>query len=124
MNWPVSTRWFLAAGAAAITLTIAGCAAQGATEADLKGLASDKSALQQQLAGMTPTIVVQVALAAPQLTTAQPVGWETPEAVRGRLRLLTRYDSSGPDAWDAAAHPMVFFTSEGVERGARKSGVQ
>lgn len=24
------------------------------------------------------------------------------------------YDSSGPDAWDVKAHPLVYFTSEGV----------
>jgi len=117
------TRWAAAVAVGMVAVT-AGCAAQGASDADLRGLASDKSALQQQLAAMAPTMVVQAALAPPQAAAVQPAGWETPEAVRGRLRLLTRYDSSGPDAWDAAAHPMVFFTSEGVERGARKSGVQ
>ncbi len=127
MKRMMSMRWGAVAAAGLAGLAV-GCAAQGATEVDLKGLASDKAALQQQLAGMTPTVVVQAALAAPQAATAQPAGWETPEAIRGRLRLLTRYDSGGPDAWDAAAHPMVFFTSEGVgsnpKGGTRKSGVQ
>lgn len=38
--------------------------------------------------------------------------WSTPEAVRGGLHLVAQYDSSGPDAWDVAAHPLVYFTSE------------
>ena len=33
---------------------------------------------------------------------------------------LATYDSSGPDAWDVEAHPVVYFTSEGV--GANPNG--
>ena len=91
--------------------------------ATLTTLKSDKTALQQQLAAMAPTMVVQAGQLAPPPPTAQPTGWDTPESIRGRLRLLTTYDSSGPDAWDVRVHPTVFITSEGVEKGARKSGL-
>jgi hypothetical protein len=43
---------------------------------------------------------------------AQDDGWTTPEAVRGGLHFVERFDSSGPDAWDVVAHPLVYFTSE------------
>jgi DNA-binding beta-propeller fold protein YncE len=97
--------------------------APGVSPSDIATLTSDKTALQQQLAAMAPTMVVQAGQLAPPPPTAQPTGWDTPESIRGRLRLLATYDSSGPDAWDARAHPTVFITSEGVEKGARKSGL-
>ena len=58
------------------------------------------------------------------LTASQATQWDTPESIRGRLKLLATYDSSGPDAWSAAEHPLVYFTSEGVETRPLKSGVQ
>ena len=97
--------------------------APGVSPSDIATLKSDKTALQQQLAAMAPTTVVQAGQLAPPPPTAQPTGWDTPESIRGRLRLLATYDSSGPDAWDVRAHPTVFITSEGVEKGARKSGL-
>jgi DNA-binding beta-propeller fold protein YncE/mono/diheme cytochrome c family protein len=118
------------AGAAlsVIALTATGCTAQGASQSDVNALQSDKDALQQQLASIAPTIVVQAGQLAPPPAAAQPIGWDTPESIRGRVRLLATYDSSGPDAWDVKAHPMVFITSEGVgsnpKGGTRKSGVQ
>ena len=30
------------------------------------------------------------------------------------MQVYATYDSSGPDAWDVAAHPLLYFTSEGV----------
>ena len=124
MNWLSCTRWFPAMNVAIAALTMAGCTAQGASESDLTTLQSDRAALQQQIATMAPTQVVQAGQLAPPPQTAQPTGWDTPESIRGRLRLLATYDSSGPDAWDAAAHPLVYFTSEGVEGSVLKSGVQ
>jgi mono/diheme cytochrome c family protein len=85
---------------------------------------SDKKALQQQLASMAPTMVVQAGQLAPPPPGMQSTGWDTPESIRGRLKLLATYDSSGPDAWDVKAHPLVYFTSEGVETRPLKSGVQ
>ncbi|MBW6507897.1 MAG: hypothetical protein K0B00_14305 [Rhodobacteraceae bacterium] len=48
-------------------------------------------------------------------------GWDTPESIRGGLKLLFAWDSSGPDAWDSKAHPMVYVTSEGIAK-ARSPG--
>src|SRR5687768_4862029 len=115
--------------AAPVAVIAAGCTAQGAAPSDLDTLQSDKQALQQQLASMAPTMVVQAGQLAPLPPGAQPTGWDTAESIRGRIRLLATYDSSGPDAWDVRAHPLVYFTSEGVESGrngstANRSGVQ
>ena len=115
--------------AALIAVTAAGCTAQGASQSALNTLESDKVALQQQLAAMAPTLVVQAGQLAPPPPAAQPSGWDTPESLRGRIRLLATYDSRGPDAWDVSAHPLVYFTSEGVESGRNgstinRSGVQ
>jgi len=117
-------RWLAAAAGALVAVMTAGCTAQGASESDLNTLHSDNVALRQQLASVAPTQVVQAGQLAPPPPGAQPTGWDTPESIRGRLRLLATYDSSGPDAWDAAAHPLVYFTSEGVEGNILKSGVQ
>jgi len=87
-------------------------------------LAADKAALQRQLAGVAPTLLVQAGQLAPPPPGAPPSGWDTAESIRGRIRLLATFDSSGPDAWDVKASPLVYFTSEGVERRPMKSGVQ
>lgn len=57
------------------------------------------------------TILAAVLLALLPLAAAQD-GWATPESARGGLHLVQQYDSSGPDAWDVSAHPLVYFTSE------------
>lgn len=38
--------------------------------------------------------------------------WANAESGRGGLYLVAQFDSSGPDAWDAAAHPLIYMTSE------------
>ena len=117
--------WYVAVVAcAAGVVTGAGCTAQGASESDLRSLAADKAALQRQLAGMTPTRMVQAGQLAAPPPNAPPSGWDTAESLRGRLQLLATYDSSGPDAWDVKTSPLVYFTSEGVERSPLRSGVQ
>jgi mono/diheme cytochrome c family protein len=123
----VATRWvggaILGALVGLTVVAIGAVTGPGVSSSDIATLTSDKAALQQQLASMTPTLVVQAGQVAPAPASAQATGWETPEAIRGRLRLLFTYDSSGPDAWDVRAHPTVFITSEGVEKGPRKSGL-
>jgi DNA-binding beta-propeller fold protein YncE/mono/diheme cytochrome c family protein len=109
---------------AAGALAVAGCTAHGASESDVRALVSEKVALQRQLAGMAPTLMVQAGQLAPPPPNAQPSGWDTPESMRGRIKLLATYDSSGPDAWDVKVSPLVYFTSEGVERTPLRSGVQ
>lgn len=106
------------------SLVAAGCTAQGASDTELQSLTADKSALQRQLAGMAPTLLVQAGQLAPPPPGAPPSGWDTAESIRGRIKLLATFDSSGPDAWDVKASPLVYFTSEGVERRPMKSGVQ
>lgn len=127
MKRMANRRWKVCAALAlAVVLVTAGWMAQGASPSDVdpRSLAADNAALQQQLASMTPTLLVQAGQLAPPPPGAQPSGWDTAESVRGRIRLLATYDSSGPDAWDVKAHPLVYFTSEGVERPPMKSGVQ
>ncbi len=51
-----------------------------------------------------------------------PVGWDTPFAVRLDVQLLGQYDSSGPAAWDAAKHPLVYVTTNGGGYGGFFSG--
>jgi hypothetical protein len=124
MKWHAGTRSIRAAIAAVTAAAVSGCTAQGASPSTIGALESDKQALQRQLASMTPTMVVQAGQLAPAPPRPQSTGWDTPESIRGRLKLLATYDSSGPDAWDVRAQPLVYFTSEGVETRPLKSGVQ
>jgi mono/diheme cytochrome c family protein len=115
--------WLPATLLAGAPIFIAGCTAQGA-ESPVDALQSENRALRLQLAAMAPTTVIQAGQLVPAPPAAQATGWDTPESIRGRIRLLATYDSSGPDAWSAAEHPLVYVTSEGVETAPRKSGVQ
>ena len=72
-------------------------------------------------AGAAPQVVVQAGQLQPAPAGAQLSGWDTAESRRGDLRLLASYDSSGPPAWDVAAHPTVYMTSEGMGYGHRPS---
>ena len=128
----VAARWIggvvLGALVGLTVVAIGAFTAPDVSSSDVASLEADKAALQQQIASMAPTTVVQAGQLAPPPPTVQPTGWDTPESIRGRIRLFATYDSSGPDAWDVAAHPMIFFTSEGVgsnpKGGTPKSGVQ
>jgi DNA-binding beta-propeller fold protein YncE/mono/diheme cytochrome c family protein len=121
-----TSKWWTARGAwlLAMSLLGAGCSAQGASPSDADALRAENAALQRQLASMAPTQVVQAGQLAPSPPAAQASGWDNDESTRGRIRLFATFDSSGPDAWDVRAHPLVYFTSEGVERQPMKSGVQ
>jgi DNA-binding beta-propeller fold protein YncE/mono/diheme cytochrome c family protein len=120
-------RWIFSA-LLTIALATAVWTGRGAAQSDRSTLEKENQALKQQLAAMAPTQVVQAGQLAPPPPVAQPTGWDTEESLRGHLRLLATYDSSGPDAWDVAAHPLVYFTSEGVgsnpRGGTPKTGVQ
>lgn len=75
-------------------------------------------AAEQESAQTSPAanIVVQPGELQPAPAGAQAESdWDTAESIRGGLRLLATYDSSGPDAWDVAAHPLVYMSSEGTE---------
>jgi hypothetical protein len=87
--------------------------------ADLEGqlaeAQADLGAAEGQVATATleTQLVVQTGELAPAVA-AEPLGdgWATSESVRGGLHLVAEFDSSGDDAWDIAAHPRVYFTSE------------
>jgi len=53
-----------------------------------------------------------------------PADWATEWSERTGVTLEHSFDSSGPDAWDAAAHPLVYVLSEGPGYGGLLSGVR
>jgi DNA-binding beta-propeller fold protein YncE/outer membrane murein-binding lipoprotein Lpp len=79
----------------------------------IKAKEQELTQLQQQLTSIAPSTVVQAGQLQPAPAGAQATGWDTAESIRGGLKLVATYDSSGPDAWDVKAHPMVYFTSTG-----------
>jgi len=77
----------------------------------------DLEAAQGQVA--TETVNQQVVQSGVAAAPVEPVaigadGWTNEESVRGGLHLVAEFDDymDGPDAWDIAAHPRVYFTSE------------
>ena len=118
----------LVAITAFLAFATAACSSEGASQADLDKAQADLataqaelataqqtiSDLQGQIGGGAPTVIVQTATENPT-GPATPEGWNTPASVKAGVQLLATYDTSGdPDAWDPAAHPHVFVTSEGV----------
>jgi DNA-binding beta-propeller fold protein YncE len=53
----------------------------------------------------------------------QKAKWATEYSEKVGVVLEYQFDSSGPDAWDTEAHPLVFITSEGPGYGGLMSGV-
>jgi hypothetical protein len=53
----------------------------------------------------------------------QKADWATEYSEKVGVTLEYQFDSSGPDAWDSEAHPLVFITSEGPGYGGLLSGV-
>ncbi|MBI2304361.1 MAG: YncE family protein [Chloroflexi bacterium] len=81
------------------------------------------------LACATPQVksIVQVAQPAPGAAPAAPAsatGWQTEAAQKAGIKLLQTFDASGPAAWDAQKHPLVFFTSNGPGYGGIPSKVK
>jgi DNA-binding beta-propeller fold protein YncE len=64
-----------------------------------------------------PSTVVQVPTPIAGVQAAAPSGWDTEWSQRLGIKLLQTFDSSGPAAWDPAAHPLVFITTEGLGYG-------
>lgn len=115
MKGPAGTRQTRGALVPLLGLLAAACTAQGVERPDYQTLQAENEALRQQLAAVVPTTLVQAGqLAAAPPRSPQATGWDTPESIRGGLKLSATYDSSGPDTWDVSAHPLVYFTSEGV----------
>lgn len=119
-NW-ARMLWLLAFVA---TVALVGCSAVASNQ-DLDALKSqlaqkdaEAKALQNQITELQkntkPNIVTVVQSGQLQSAPAtQPTGWDTAESIRGGLKLLATYDSSGPNAWDPVAYPLVYITSEG-----------
>ena len=107
--------------AALLAVAAVGCGAEddGVTQADVDAVKADLTAktaevsqLQTQLASVAPVNVMQTGQLVPAPAGSAPTGWANAESIRGGLTLVAQYDSSGPDAWDPAMHPMVYFSSE------------
>ena len=93
-------------------------------QAGLSSAQSEITGLRAQLADVGANtgvsgerLVVQVGQAQPAPAAAVLEDWQTKEAAHAGIFLLGTCDSSGPAAWDAGAHPMVFITSEGEGYG-------
>jgi DNA-binding beta-propeller fold protein YncE len=89
-----------------------------AVKAELADANSQISTLEGQLSSaQVETIVTQTGefLAPPASAPIPDDGWSNSESVRGGLILVAQLDSSGPDAWDIAAHPRVYFSSESFQ---------
>ncbi len=84
-----------------------------AASVQVKAKEQELTQLQQKLDSVVPKSVVQAGQLQPAAAAAQPTGWDSTASMRGGLKLVATYDSSGPDAWDNKAHPMVYYTSEG-----------
>ena len=76
---------------------------------------TEGKAAESKAEARPPQVVVQAGQLQPAPAGAQPSGWATAESIRGGLTLVAQYNSSGPDAWDAKAHPLVYISSEGTE---------
>ncbi len=63
-------------------------------------------------------------MAAPKEASArQKAAWANEWSEKVNIELEYSFDSSGPDAWDSAEHPLVFMTTEGPGYGGLLSGV-
>lgn len=56
--------------------------------------------------------VIQVGELQPS-SVSTPTGWDTEWSQKLDIKLLATLDSSGPDAWDASKHPLVYVTTLG-----------
>ncbi len=70
-------------------------------------------------------LISTAAIAAPPKTATakQKAAWENEWTEKVGIELEYDLDSSGPDAWDSKAHPLVFITTEGPGYGGLLSGV-
>jgi hypothetical protein len=98
--------------------------ASGISQGDFDNVSSQLADAEAQVAQLqaqlqssqVETLVVQTGqlAAAPAATPLPDDGWTNEESIRGGLYLEVQFDDAdqGPDAWDIAAHPRVYFTSE------------
>ena len=130
-NRKTSRFWLLAM--VAMVALLAACSGGDVSQEDYDAAMADRdtaqaslstsqgqvSQLQAQLASMAPGSLIQTGQLVPAPAGSAPTGWANEESVRGGLTLMAQYDSSGPDAWDVAAHPLVYITSESASNPNR-----
>jgi len=81
--------------------------------------------LFQARSSVITTLIISLCListaasaAPPKTATAkQKAAWENEWTEKVGIELEYDLDSSGPDAWDSKAHPLVFITTEGPGYG-------
>ena len=76
------------------------------------------------MGGVALTALLAWPIAAMSPAHAQQDTWTTPLATKLGVKLTHNLDSSGPDAWDPKAHPLVFISTEGPGYGGLLSGVK
>jgi len=99
--------------------------ASGISQADLDSVTAELSDANDQISALegqlssaqVTTQVIQTGelAAAPTGAPIPDDGWTNEESIRGGLFLEAEFDSSGPDWWDVAEHPRVYFTSESYQ---------
>jgi YVTN family beta-propeller protein len=111
---------------AIFSIFVAACTSGGdVSQEDYDAIQAELTQAQEDLAAASSQ-VVGAPVAAQVIQTAQlaaPVesvaigedGWTNEESVRGGLKLVAELDSAGDDAWDIAAHPRVYFSSESYD---------
>jgi YVTN family beta-propeller protein len=87
-----------------------------ATKSQLAAKEQEVAQLQKQVSSTAPVTVVQAGQLQPAPAGAAPTAWDTAESRRGDLTLFATYDSSGPNAWDPAKHPVVYMSSDGQSK--------
>jgi DNA-binding beta-propeller fold protein YncE len=111
----------IATGLVGLALGAAGCSTPPATgyECGAGTQVQDKVCVAVAVA---PTQIAQVGTSVVPPPGTPPSGWFTPAAIRLGMVLEKQYDSSGPNAWDPVANPMVFITTVGPGYGGKLGG--
>ena len=88
-----------------------------AARSSLASAQNQVSSIQVQMDSIAPVTVVQTGQLVPAPAGPDPTGWTNAESIRGGLHLVATFDSRGPDAWDPAEHPLVYYSSESYSNG-------
>ena len=118
---------------AVFALAATACGDDGVAQEDYDAVKAQLAAKEAELArheaeeaAAPAQTIIQVGRAQGQAAApAAPSGWDTEWSQLMGVKLLETFDSSGPNLWDPAAHPVVYFASEGPGYGGLlASGVE
>ncbi|MBC8280571.1 MAG: WD40 repeat domain-containing protein [Chloroflexi bacterium] len=115
------TFW-LPALLAMVALLAVGCGGGDVSQEDYDALQTELAGVQSELdakgEALPPQKLIQIGVSgeAPPALVA-PTGWHTTWSQLMEVNLLETFDSSGPELWDPAEHPLVYFASEGAGYG-------